>query len=156
MEANQVSRRSHGGSANAYRRRGALGSRTSLRVPYDTMSEASQMTEESQQSSTRSVPVQPSTSITFVLPKRQMQHDVSARSHGREQLVEPSSVLHGDEFSDSDGGQEDDGGGAHARKGATNLAMLWEQEQPSNPNSFHESQELYRVIDYTSDVDRFS
>lgn len=61
---------SHGLSVNSYKRRGGgAGSRTSLKQSFDTMSEASQMTEQSQISTTRSVPIQPS-SNAFVWTTR--------------------------------------------------------------------------------------
>ncbi|KAH6803003.1 Protein kinase superfamily protein [Perilla frutescens var. frutescens] len=73
----------HGVSVNAYRRRGGMSSRTSMQQQaYDTLSEASQMTQESHTSlisTTHSVPIQPSTTA-FVWPTRafhnlQQNHD---------------------------------------------------------------------------------
>ncbi|KAK4490720.1 hypothetical protein RD792_001421, partial [Penstemon davidsonii] len=93
----ELARRNHVGSANVYRRRGGFDSRTSLKQSYDTMSEASQMTEESQESSTRSVPIKVTSSNSFAFTKRQKQHDVFTRLHDhrpRSQKVvafEPSS-----------------------------------------------------------------
>lgn len=145
-EGNPVARRSHGGSANVYRRRGGLGSRTSLKQSYDTMSEASQMTQESQAShvsSTRSVPVQVSSYSGFAWPKRE--------THSRHQKYssgDPSNALHPNDAFDS---------GRFHRNEAPKLAMLWEQEQLHQPDSFdssdaYEPQGFYTVslLNYTS------
>ncbi|KAL9152423.1 hypothetical protein ABFS82_11G121300 [Erythranthe guttata] len=141
-EANHVSRRTHGGSANAYRRRSGHGSRTTLKQqPYDTMSDASQLTAESQashQSSTRSVPVLAATSSSnFEWPKRQ-RFQLQSTSTSR-----PSSALH-----ESDDALDSENDGPTGRNEAARRAMLWEQEHSHRPDSLHssgiyESQELY-------------
>ncbi|KAI3462910.1 hypothetical protein Pfo_019573 [Paulownia fortunei] len=154
-EASQAARRNHGGSANVYRRRGGLGSRTALKQSYDTMSEASQMTEESQGSnlsSTRSVPVQASAPSGFAWPKKQTQHDVFARLHGhptsrskKYSALDPSNILHANDTLDSDGRENDDPSG---RFHGNEAAKRREQEQLHQPDSFdssdmYESQEIY-------------
>ncbi|PIN14820.1 Cdc2-related protein kinase [Handroanthus impetiginosus] len=155
-EEAEANRRNYGGSANVYRRKvGLTGSRTSLKQSYDTMSEASQMTQESQEShgsSTRSVPVQVSASNGFTWPKRQKQHDLFARMHGynpaarseKYSALDTSNVLHVNENLDSDWQENDDFSERAHENEATNRVMLWEQEQDSfDSSNMQESQKLY-------------
>lgn len=77
-------RRAHGGNANMHRRRGSIEARASLKQPYDTKSDVSQMTQDSQGSSTRSVPVEVTGSSSFAWAKRQKHHqDVFTRLHSQ-------------------------------------------------------------------------
>ncbi|KAK6128865.1 hypothetical protein DH2020_037382 [Rehmannia glutinosa] len=150
-----VSHRSHGGSANVYRRRGGLGSRTTLKQSYDTVSEASQMTDESQGShlsSTHSVPVQVSASSGFTRSKKHTQHDVFARLHGhptsrskKHSALDQSNILHSYDTFDLNGQENDD---PYGRVHRDERAMQWEQEQLHHSDSFdsydrHESHEIY-------------
>ncbi|KAI3452265.1 hypothetical protein Pfo_008930 [Paulownia fortunei] len=158
VEANvQVARRNHGGSSNVYRRRGGIESRTSLKQSYDTKSEASQasqMTQESQGSSIRSVPVQVTASSGFAWAKRQKQQDVFTRLHSRSTsrsqksyALDPSIILHVHDTLESDGQEYDESSGRVYGVEAARCAMRREQAQLQRPDSFdssdiYESQEL--------------
>ncbi|XP_073065178.1 cyclin-dependent kinase C-2 C-like [Primulina eburnea] len=107
-------RGNHGGSTNMHRRRGGIDPRMSMNLSYDTkseaLSEASQMTHESQGSSIRSVPVQVTGSNGFAWGKRQKQQDVFKRLHSHHtssrsqkfNALEPSSVLCTQDYLESD------------------------------------------------------
>jgi len=74
IEANiQVGRRHHGGGSHVYRGGRATMSQMSAKASYDTVSEASQMTEESQADSVKTVPVQITASSGFAWAKRRKQ-----------------------------------------------------------------------------------
>ena len=97
-----------------YRSHGSRRRSSMSKQSYDTLSEASQMTAESQTSrisSTRSVPIQPSTT-TFVWPKRAS----FARGKNENDGVEEANEHE----------QEND---EHSHR---NLAMLWEEEHSSD------------------------
>ncbi|KAL2499910.1 Protein kinase superfamily protein [Abeliophyllum distichum] len=68
-----VGRRNHVGSSHLYKGGRATESRMSAKVSYDTVSEASQMTVESQADSIKSVPVQITASSGFAWAKRRKQ-----------------------------------------------------------------------------------
>lgn len=104
----------NGGSTNIHRRRGGIDPRMSLNISYDTkseaLSEASQMTYESQGSSIRSVPVEATGSNGFTWGKGQKQQDVFKRLHShhtssrsqKSNVLEPSSVLYAHDYLESD------------------------------------------------------
>ncbi|CAA3028331.1 probable serine threonine- kinase At1g54610 [Olea europaea subsp. europaea] len=74
VEANiQVGRRHHGGGSHLYKGGRATVSRMSAKEYYDTVSEASQMTEESQADSVKTVPVQITASSGFAWAKKRKQ-----------------------------------------------------------------------------------
>ncbi|KAL8546002.1 hypothetical protein ACS0TY_005927 [Phlomoides rotata] len=101
-----------------YRSHGSRRRSSMSKQSYDTLSEASQMTEESQTSrisSTRSVPIQPS-STAFAWPKR-VQHVAFARGKNVNDGVE-----------DTDDHENDE----HSGRVHRNLAMLWEEENSSD------------------------
>ncbi|KAL6507357.1 hypothetical protein OROGR_023552 [Orobanche gracilis] len=155
LGADQEAPRNYSGSANIYRRRGGLGSRTSLKQSYDTLSEASQMTDESQgsrQSSTRSVPVQVSAPNNISRSKKHMQHDVFGRLHGRPTsrsqkygASDQSKMLHVSNTYGLYGREDDDPTGiVHGKDDAGNRVVHWEQEPTHHPDSFDSSdQEIY-------------
>ncbi|KAL3640178.1 hypothetical protein CASFOL_015146 [Castilleja foliolosa] len=120
-EADHGASRNYSGSANVYRRRSGLGSRSSLKQKYDTLSEASQKTDEShgsRLSSTRSVPVQVSASGGYARSKKHTQHEVFMRLHGRHptsrnhRYVEQSDILHVKDTFDVYGREKND----HSRR----------------------------------------
>ncbi|KAL0310212.1 UNVERIFIED_CONTAM: protein IMPAIRED IN BABA-INDUCED STERILITY 1 [Sesamum calycinum] len=156
-----VSRRSHGGSTNAYRRRSGLASRTSLKQSYDTVSEASQLTQESQGSlgsTTHSVPVEASGLNSSAWAKRQMQKEAYARLHGphtsrgqKYNALEPPNVLHVNDSSDSDDHEVDDPSGGVQRNQAPKRTVRWEADRVHEPeDSFHPS-EVYEPHDLYMD-----
>ncbi|KAL0431760.1 UNVERIFIED_CONTAM: protein IMPAIRED IN BABA-INDUCED STERILITY 1 [Sesamum radiatum] len=156
-----VSRRSHGGSTNAYRRRSGLASRTSLKQSYDTVSEASQLTQESQGSNvstTRSVPVEASGSNGSAWAKRQMQKEAYTRLHGphtsrgqKYNALEPPNVLHATESSDSDEHEIDDPSGGVQRNQAPKRTVRWEADRVHEPeDSFHPT-DIYEPHDLYMD-----
>ncbi|KAK6155058.1 hypothetical protein DH2020_009306 [Rehmannia glutinosa] len=153
-----VARRTHGGTTNVYRRKGGIESRTSLKQSYDTKSEASQasqMTQESQGTSIRSVPLQVTASSGFAWAKRQKQQDVFTRLHSnpptsrsqKPYAVDQSSTLHANDMLESDGQENDESSGRVYGIEAAKRAKRRDQPQLHRPDSFdsydvYESQEL--------------
>ncbi|KAG8366930.1 hypothetical protein BUALT_Bualt16G0019200 [Buddleja alternifolia] len=147
---NHVANRKHGGSANiVYKRRGAIGSRTSLKQSYDTLSEASQMTEESQESTTRSVPMQVSTSSGFEWDKRQKQHEMFSRSKKPGALDQPN-VSRRHYTLDSDGDANDDFLGRVRGNEASKRAMRGERVHLHRPDSF--DSDVYEPHELSMDI----
>ncbi|KAK4477595.1 hypothetical protein RD792_016831 [Penstemon davidsonii] len=148
---NQVARMNHVGSANVYRRRGGIESRTSLKQSYDTMSDASQMTQESQGSSVQSVPVQvtASTNFAWATNKRQKQHDAFTRLHSHSNsrsqksiALEPSNILDTHDALDLYVQENNDSSGRVHGLGAAKHVMHREHVQLSRPDSF-DSSDIY-------------
>ncbi|PIN00549.1 Cdc2-related protein kinase [Handroanthus impetiginosus] len=158
----QVARRNHISSANIYRRKVGIESRTSLKQSYDTKSEASQVSEASQmtqesQSSIRSVPVEVTASTGFAWAKRKKQQDVFTRLHSqpthrtqKSYVLDPSSVLHAHDMLESDDQEIDDSSG-RAYGEAAKRAMRREHVQLGRPDSF-DSSDIYQSQELSSEV----
>lgn len=93
-------RRNNGGSGHISKGKGATVARISMKLSYDTVSEASQTTEESQGESIRSVPAQMTASSGTAWAKMRKQDSSATRPHSqansRSQKLfafDPSSVL---------------------------------------------------------------
>ncbi|KAL3525900.1 hypothetical protein ACH5RR_014272 [Cinchona calisaya] len=106
----QFTRRNNGVSKG----KGATVSRMSLK-PSDTVSEASQMTEESQDDSIRSVPIDMPGSSNFAWAKRQKQDAPRKIIYGNANMrnqrlssFDPSSIMQSETIPESEGKEEDD------------------------------------------------
>ncbi|KAL3629405.1 hypothetical protein CASFOL_026627 [Castilleja foliolosa] len=143
---NRFARGAHVGTANVvHRRKGG----------FDTKSEASQMTQESNRTSVRSVPVEMTESSGFTWAKRQNQQDnVFTRLHNqpisrsqRSYVVDPSSILSVNDVFGSDG-QENNGpsGRVCSFESAKRRGMV----QSLRPDSF-DSYDLYESQDLPED-----
>ncbi|CAI9109759.1 OLC1v1009654C1 [Oldenlandia corymbosa var. corymbosa] len=114
LEANiQVARRSNAGGNAILKGKGATVSRMSLK-PSDTVSEASQMTEQSNDDSIRSVPIDMPTSSNFLWARKRKQDasrkiysNATSRSH-KLTSHDPPSLLQVDTTWDSEGQEADD------------------------------------------------
>ncbi|XP_071914674.1 protein IMPAIRED IN BABA-INDUCED STERILITY 1-like [Coffea arabica] len=154
----QATRRNNNGSKG----KGATVSWMSLK-PSDTVSEASQMTEESHDDSIRSVPIEMPASSNFAWAKRRKQ-DASRKIYGNANMrtqkpsaFDHSSVLQVEAIFESEEQEYDD---LSSRAGADEIAKRAMQKQrmrPHRPDSFessdmYENQELQ--MDYNSQQGR--
>ncbi|KAL3624032.1 hypothetical protein CASFOL_032848 [Castilleja foliolosa] len=145
----QFARNIHNGTANLHRRKGGLDPRHSLKQPYDTKSEASQMTQKSNGTSICSAPVE---------AKRQKQQDVFTRLHNqpisrsqKTYTADPSSILRVNDVLGTDGRDNDESYsgqvyGVESAKRAKQRLMV----QSHRPNPF-DSYDEYESQDLTED-----
>ncbi|XP_059670388.1 protein IMPAIRED IN BABA-INDUCED STERILITY 1-like [Cornus florida] len=114
MEAStQFARRNNG--SNAHLPKGATDGRATMTGSYDTVSEASQLTELSQGNSIHSVPIQVSASSGFAWAKGWKGDAASTRLYGQANSrsqnmseLEPSSILHAKDMLDSTGQENEE------------------------------------------------
>ncbi|KAK4417633.1 protein IMPAIRED IN BABA-INDUCED STERILITY 1 [Sesamum alatum] len=159
VEANaQVARKNHGVSTNAYRKRGGVETRTSLKQSYDTKSDASQgsqTTQASQATSVHSLPAQVTTSSSFAWAKRRKQPDVFTRLHSQPTqssnqksiALEPSNLLHAHDTLEPDGQQNQDSSG---RISGAETAKRPTRRELRRPESF-DSADIYDPQDFPED-----
>ncbi|KAK2987876.1 hypothetical protein RJ640_025643 [Escallonia rubra] len=170
VEANiQVGRRNIGGNAPYSRGKGGTESRGSGKSSYDTMSEASQGTEISQDDSIRSVPVHITASSGFAWAKRRKQNAASSRLNSQAtsrsqnlRTLDPSSVLHANDTLDSERDEHDDFSSRNpaASSGHDEIArraMHRHRSHPNRPDSF-DSSNLFQPeelsVDYNDQRER--
>ncbi|KAK3026224.1 hypothetical protein RJ639_040509 [Escallonia herrerae] len=165
----QVARRNIGGNAPYSRGKGGTESRGSGKSSYDTMSEASQGTEISQDDSIRSVPVHITASSGFAWAKRRKQNATSSRLHSQAtsrsqnlRTLDPSSVLHANDTLDSERDEHDDFSSRNpaASSGHEKIAkhaMHRQRSHPNRPDSF-DSSNLFQPeelsVDYNDQRER--
>ncbi|KAK4393146.1 protein IMPAIRED IN BABA-INDUCED STERILITY 1 [Sesamum angolense] len=157
----QVARRNHGVSTNAYRKRGSVETRTSLKQSYDTKSDASQgsqTTQASQGTSIHSLPAQVTTSNSFAWAKRRKQPDVFTRLHSqptqssnqRSIALEPSNMLHVHDTLEPDGQQNHDSSGRISGAETARRPTRREQAHLRRPESF-DSSDIYEPQELPED-----
>ncbi|GFP91762.1 probable serine/threonine-protein kinase at1g54610 [Phtheirospermum japonicum] len=152
----QFARRAHGGTANMHRRKGGFESRPSLKQ-YDTKSEASQMTQESNRTSIHSVPAEVTASSGFAWAKRQKQQDVFTRLHSqpisrnqKSYAADPSSILRVNDVLGSDGQDNDESSGQVYGAESAKRAKKREIVQSHRPDLF-DSYDVYESQDLPED-----
>ncbi|XP_011098677.1 probable serine/threonine-protein kinase At1g54610 [Sesamum indicum] len=157
----QVARRNHGVSTNAYRKKGGVETRTSLKPSYDTKSDASQgsqTTQVSQGTSIHSLPAQVTTSNSFAWAKRRKQPDVFTRLHSQPTqssnqksiALEPSNILHVHDTLEPDGQQNHDYSGRISGAETARRPTRREQAQLRRPESF-DSSDIYEPQELPED-----
>ncbi|KAL8044124.1 hypothetical protein ABFX02_08G026300 [Erythranthe guttata] len=146
-------RRANGGSANIYRRSraGIEPPRASLKQTYDTKSEVSQMSHDSQESSTRSVPLEvTASSSSFAWAKRQKHQDVFTRLHSQPISRNQKSNTSDPSNTSSNNDQSDGQDQANESSGRNYRAMRREHAQLQRPESF-DSSEIYEPNELSED-----